>query len=150
MSIKYGGQKMSYSDIEKEATYFDIIMGLLEKPYEIRSLLKLVFIAFTVRAAEYKVDKYAKALDLVSKFMSNLKIELFNATDDFKVIFRIINILEKTGYINVDGNEILQIKSAANYKCKNKVLSLSSVNKAILEINTITDKSFAEEIIRNV
>ena len=150
MSTKYGGKKMKYSDIEKEATYFDIIIGLLEKPYEIRSLLKLTFLAFTVNVAEYKVDKHVKTLDLTSKFMSNLKIELFNSPDDFKTIFKIIKMLEKTGCICVEQNEITYLKPLSNYNCKNKVLSLSSVCKAILEINTITDKSFVEEVIRNV
>ena len=82
--------------------------------------------------------------------MNNLKIEMFNSAEDFKIIFKIINMLEKTGHIRVDENEIYYIKPVANYQYKNTVLSLNSVKKAILEINIITDKSFAEEIIRNV
>lgn len=137
-------------EIEKEAEYFDIIVGLLSEPFEYDSFVKTVFTAFIIKNCEPKVDKNVTNLNLISKFMNNLRTQFFINYNDFNSIFKILRLLEDTSCIKIKDNTIFKKNISKEYIVQSNVFKISAVRKTILEIKKMSDKSFMEEVIRYV
>lgn len=137
-------------EIEKEAEYFDIIVGLLSEPFEYDSFVKTVFTAFIIKNCEPKVDKNVINLNLISKFMNNLRTQFFINYNDFNSIFKILRLLEDTSCIKIKDNTIFKKNISKEYIVQSNVFKISAVRKTILEIKKMSDKSFMEEVIRYV
>lgn len=138
-------------DLLKLATYTDINVGLIQSPYSIRSISKIVFIAFCVY---YQGGKRYNKLDIMQTFFSTLSGKLLAHIDDLEIIIRSIMMLEKSGIIKVDENGMIVVSDNLNVlKCHNSFLkkfSSKEKNNPILSVNLLDDRAFMEEVVRYV
>ena len=136
--------------IEKDAIYFDIIVGLLNPPFEYDSLIKIMFMAFIMKNCEPKIDKNVISLDLISKFIKNLRTEFFINYKDFENIFRIIKILENSNFIVLEGNKVIQKSEKFDYNVQSVLFKHKAIQNTVNEIKKMSDKAFIEEVVRYV
>lgn len=142
---------MTNERLIQEAEYADIIITLLNSPYGISSVTKLVFLAFCIKH-EQNTGAYGKRTkDFVDVFFSNISIKLSTHYDDIGTIIHFIDMLKKTSMITVDGDSITLNKEIP-YFPENKFLQ-ACVNRSpnpIIEINKLDAKAMLEEVIRYV
>lgn len=139
------------SNIIIEAEYADILMALLNNPYNINSIIKLVFIAFCVKH-EKNLKVYSKRRkDFVDTFISNIDIKLISHSNELSIIFEVIDKLQANGFINIHKDQIYVLKLLP-VKVQNKFLKFceSKRQNPILEVNKLDSKAFMEEVLRYV
>ena len=146
-----GVRIMTNERIIQEAEYADIIITLLNFPYGISSVTKLVFFAFCIKH-EQNTGAYGKRTkDFVDTFFNNISVKLSTHYADIETIIHFIDMLNQTAIINVDGDSITVNKEIAHFP-ENKFLR-ACVNRSpnpIIEINKLDAKAMLEEVIRYV
>ena len=146
-----GVKIMTNERLIQEAEYADIIITLLNSPYGISSVTKLVFLAFCIKH-EQNTGAYGKRTkDFVDTFFNNISVKLSTHYDDIGIIIHFIDMLNKTSTINVDGDSVTLNKEIP-YFPENKFLQ-ACVNRSpnpIIEINKLDAKAMLEEVIRYV
>ena len=146
-----GVRIMTNERIIQEAEYADIIITLLNFPYGISSVTKLVFFAFCIKH-EQNTGAYGKRTkDFVDTFFNNISVNLSTHYADIETIIHFIDMLNQTAIINVDGDSITVNKEIAHFP-ENKFLR-ACVNRSpnpIIEINKLDAKAMLEEVIRYV
>lgn len=146
-----GVKIMTNDRIIQEAEYADIIITLLNSPYGISSITKLVFFAFCIKH-EQNTGAYGKRTkDFVDAFFSNISLKLSTHYEDIGIIIHFIDMLNKTSMINVDGDTITLNKESSHFP-ENKFLR-ACVNRSpnpIIELNKLDAKAMLEEVIRYV
>lgn len=146
-----GVKIMTNERIIREAEYADIIITLLNSPYGVSSVTKLVFFAFCIKH-EQNTGAYGKRTkDFVDTFFNNISVKLSTHYDDIGTIIHFIDMLKKTSMINVDGDSIKPIEEIPHFS-ENKFLQ-ACVNRSpnpIIEINKLDAKAMLEEVIRYV
>ena len=110
-----GVKIMTNDRIIQEAEYADIIITLLNSPYGISSITKLVFFAFCIKH-EQNTGAYGKRTkDFVDTFFSNISLKLSTHYEDIGIIIHFIDMLNKTSMINVDGDAITLNKESSYF-----------------------------------
>ena len=146
-----GVRIMTNEKLIQEAEYADIIITLLNFPYGISSVTKLVFFAFCIKH-EQNTGAYGKRTkDFVDTFFNNISVKLPTHYDDIGTIIHFIDMLKKTSMITVDGDSITLNKERSHFP-ENKFLQ-ACVNRSpnpIIEINKLDAKAMLEEVIRYV
>lgn len=146
-----GVKIMTNEKIIREAEYADIIITLLNFPYGISSVTKLVFFAFCIKH-EQNTGAYGKRTkDFVDTFFNNISVKFSTHYADIETIIHFIDMLNQTSMINVDGDSITVNKEIAHFP-ENKFLR-ACVNRSpnpIIEINKLDAKAMLEEVIRYV
>lgn len=146
-----GVRIMTNEKLIQEAEYADIIITLLNFPYGISSVTKLVFFAFCIKH-EQNTGAYGKRTkDFVDTFFNNISVKLSTHYDDIGTIIHFIDMLKKTSMITVDGDSITLNKERSHFP-ENKFLQ-ACVNRSpnpIIEINKLDAKAMLEEVIRYV
>lgn len=146
-----GVRIMTNEKLIQEAEYADIIITLLNFPYGISSVTKLVFFAFCIKH-EQNTGAYGKRTkDFVDTFFNNISVKLSTHYDDIGTIIHFIDMLKKTSMITVDGDSIT-LNKESSYFPENKFLQ-ACVNRSpnpIIEINKLDAKAMLEEVIRYV
>ena len=151
MKIKRSHGVKSMNDFLLQSEYADIIITLLNKPYGVDSVVKIVFLAFCVRN-ELKSSYRQKKANLVDTLLDNLNIKLLSHPNELRSIFEVLNKLKKCGWICILDGRIKILKELNISKCENKFLitySGKDVNP-IVEVNKLDDKAFIEEVLRHV
>lgn len=147
---KSHGEKMM-SSILLQSEYADIIIALLNEPYNVDSIIKIVFMAFCIEnETNYSYGK--RKTDFIDVFLSNLNIKFLSHPKELACIFEVLNKLEKCGVIKSNNGKITKIMSIDSYCCENRFLKgckEKDVNP-IYEINKLDDKAFIEEVLRHV
>lgn len=139
------------NEIFLESEYAEIIIALINEPYNFNSIIKIIFTAFCVRN-EKKSSYRNKKTNFVDELLNNINIKLFAHPDEFKCIFEILYKLKKCGWIRINNGKIEIVKSFNDFKCDNKFLK-SCIDKEInplIEVNKLDDKAFIEEVLRHV
>ena len=142
---------MDKSKIILDAEYTDIILTLLQKPYYISSITKLVFIAFCVKH-ENNIQTYAnRSKDFVDCFFKNISLKLSAHYEEINSILSVIDMLNKTSIILVSSDSI-DLKRSINHDPENIFLKFCAkkVPNPIVEINKLNAKALLEEVIRYV
>lgn len=137
--------------IINEAKYADIIVALLQSPYMVDSIIKLVFIAFCVNNEE-NINSYSnRKRDFVDAFISNINIKLMSHPDDISMIFSIIDKLVVAKFITVNDDQI-EILKPLGFETENKFLQfcLKKVPNPIFEVNKLDARALLEEVLRYV
>lgn len=134
-----------------EAEYADIILTLLYAPYNITSIIKLVFMAFCIKYTTNTKTYNRRKKDFIDVFIGSLDVKLISHLDDFKLIFDVLNKLQDSGFIIIDEDEIKVIKKFS-FESENSFLNYckSKENNPILEANKLTPRAFMEEVLRYV
>jgi len=139
------------NDMLLQGEYADIILELLEKPYNVDSIPKIVFLSFCIRN-ETQTSYRARKTDFADALLSNLSIHLLSHPDELKNIFEVINKLRKCGWIKTEEGKICILREFKKNKCENRFLDRCREGKInpIIEVNRLDDKAFIEEVLRHV
>lgn len=142
---------MMNKSLMEEAEYMDIIVSLLQSPYNIESLTKMVFISFCVHA-EKDISKYTnRKKDFVDTFIENVSLKLEVHKHELKSIFKVLNILCQQNIISIEGDKITLI-SVVETEAQNVLIQKCSMRalNPITEVNKLDAKALLEEVIRYV
>lgn len=143
--------KMNNQKLLKQAEYIDIILTLLQPPYELSSVSKLIFISFCVHHGD-NIQSYAhRHKDFVDVFFENISLKLTTHQDDLVDIITAIDILNKNSKVIIN-SDYIQIKDGFHTHSENVFLNKlkDKVPNPIVEINKLDTKALIEEVIRYV
>lgn len=139
------------NDLLLQGEYADIIADLLNEPYNVNSVIKIVFLAFCIRN-EMQASYRNRRTDFVDVLLNNLNIKLLSHPDELKNIFEVLNKMKKCGWIKTVDGRIMVLKGFNKIKSENRFL-LGCRGKdinPIVEVNKLDDKAFIEEVLRHV
>lgn len=142
---------MNKSKIVLDAEYADIIITLLQEPYTISSITKLVFIAFCIKHENNLSSYKNRSKDFVDCFFKNISLKLSAHYDEIENILWVINMLKNTSMVTVEADGIALINNL-NHEPENHFLNFCAkkIPNPILEINKLSAKAMLEEVIRYV
>ncbi|AIQ46476.1 hypothetical protein R70723_11810 [Paenibacillus sp. FSL R7-0273] len=142
---------MILNEVISEAEYADIIITLLKPPYEIKSITKIVFIAFCVKN-ETNHSKYKnRTKDFVDVFFSNISLKLTTHNHEIKQIISVIDKLNKTSKVSISRDEIcLTHEFNFQSECSFLVFCKTKNPNPISEVNKLDPKALIEEVLRYV
>ena len=142
---------MVVNDVLSEAEYADIIVTLLQPPYSVASITKLVIISFCVKN-ENNHAKYAnRKKDFVDIFISNVSIKLSTHRKEINQIIKVIDMLNKTSKVCIDGDNIALIHDFT-FLTENSFLKFCKAKSPnpIAEVSKLSPKALIEEVVRYV
>lgn len=150
MSIKLHGD-MTMSDLLLQSEYAEIILELLKEPYNVNSVVKIVFISFCVRN-EKRATYRSRKTDFVDVMLSNLDLKVLSNPHELACIFEVLCKLKKCGWIKNEDGKIAVLKDLSNFKCNHALLMglKGKDNNPIIEINKLDDEAFMEEVLLHV
>ena len=142
---------MEANEVISEAEYADIVMTLLNFPFGISSITKLVFITFCVKHESDLSHYYNRKNDFVDVFLRNISLKLSAHYKEIGKIITVINMLCTSSKAIVNGDHIEPCHNLA-FKTENSFLDFcaSRVPNPISEINRLDAKAIIEEVIRYV
>ena len=134
-----------------ESEYAEILIELLKAPYNVDSVIKIVFMAFCIRN-ESKSSYRKRKTDFVDTLLGNIEIKLLSHPDELTSIFEVLNKMKKCGWIKTNQGKIIILKELKDYKCDNKFLNGCRGKEwnPLIEVNKLDDKAFIEEVLRHV
>ena len=143
---------MNFESVLLEAEYTNIILTLLEPPYNISSVTKLTFIAFCVKHENNMLSYRNRTKDFVDTFISNVSLKLTSHYEDIKIIFKALKILQDSQIIDIEKDEIKVVATIPSHTNENDFLKFCSdkIPNPIVEINKLDSKALIEEVIRYV
>lgn len=143
---------MKIESLITEAEYVDIILSLLESPYNISSLTKITFIAFCVKHEDNKLAYIKRTKDFVDTFIGNVSLKLTVRYEEIKMIFHVFKILENEKIIKIVNDSIEVIGQIPNHTYENEFLKFCNgkMPNPIIEVNKLDSKALLEEVIRYV
>ena len=139
------------NDLLLQSEYAEIMIELLQEPYRIDSVIKLVFMSFCVRN-EIRSSYKNRKTDFVNIFLNNLNIKLLSHPDELECIFAVLDKLRTCGWIKTDSGKIEVRRDLSGFKCGHKFLNNCKEKdiNPIIEVNKLDDKAFLEEMLRHV
>jgi len=139
------------NDLLLQGEYAEIIVELLKEPYNVNSVVKIVFLAFCIRNETQNSYRNRKT-DFVDVLLNNLNIKLFSHPDELRNIFEVLNKMKKCGWITTENGKISILKEFDRAKSENKFLvgCRGKDNNPVIEVNKLDDKAFIEEVLRHV
>lgn len=144
-------RKVKLNDVVKEAEYADIILSLLDEPYQILSVTKIIFFAFCIYHEHNLAAYNNRTKDFVDVFFQNISLKLAIDYKDVEKILHVLDILVKTNKISVAKDKI-EIKENIKNNAKNDFIKkcTRTTPNPILEINKLDAVAVIEEVIRYV
>lgn len=142
---------MSMNDLLLQAEYADIIVELLKDPYNVDSVVKIVFLSFCIRNETQTSYKNRKT-DFVDVLLNNLNIKVFSHPEELRDIFEVLNKMKKCGWISIYNGRIMILKKLDKTKSENFFLNgcKEKDKNPVLEVNKLDDRAFIEEVLRHV
>ena len=139
------------NDLLLQGEYVEIIIELLKEPYNVNSVVKIVFMAFCVRN-EKQTSYRNRKTDFVDVLLDNLNIKLLSHPDELRNIFEVLSKMKKCSWITTEDGKISILKEFDRTKSENKFLvgCRGKDNNPIVEVNKLDDKAFIEEVLRHV
>ena len=141
----------SMNDLLLQGEYADIIVELLKDPYNVDSVVKIVFLAFCIRN-EAQVSFRNRKTDFVDLLLSNLNIKLLSHPNELRNIFEVLNKMRRCGWIKTENGKISILKELDKSKSENRFLTGcrgKDINP-VVEVNKLDDRAFIEEVLRHV
>lgn len=142
---------MKLNEVVREAEYIDIILSLLDKPYHISSVTKMVFLSFCI-CHESNFSFYKnRTKDFVDVFFQNISLKLSLDYKDIERIMSVLDMLVKTDTINIKEDKI-EIRKEIDHNSENAFMKMcaSKIPNPILEIDKLDSVAVIEEVIRYV
>ena len=147
---KSRGVKMM-NDLLLQSEYADIILELLKEPYNVDSVVKIVFLAFCIKN-ESQTSYGKRKNNLIDVLLNNLNIKLLSHPDELRNIFEVLNKMKKCGWITTESGRISALKEFDLSKSENRFLAGcrgKDINP-VVEVNKLDDRAFIEEVLRHV
>jgi len=142
---------MKKIELIKLADYLNIVNILIEK-YSFSSLFKIEITALIIYAQSSTGMEVRKVTyNHIKKFLLNFHSILLSNYSDFIFISRALKINESNGTISIEGDTVIKNKplEIADSDSK-KYLFKENVIEILNEINSMTVKSFVQEVVANV
>lgn len=139
---------MKNNEIEEMALTNEIICRLIYE-FKISSLVKIIFISFSVKNMQIYFSASNKKYGLINEVYNAISVGFKNGFYDFKYIFNCLEILERNNYIEVQNSNI-KILNTPNFSRENSILNSQIFNKMILDVIKLSDLSFIKGVIENV
>ena len=98
---------MKLNNVVIEAVYMDIILSLIGEPYYVSSVTKIIFMSFCIRHEKNMKSYRTRKEDFVDVFFRNISFKLATEYKDISKIVHVIDMLNKTNKIRVDGDNII-------------------------------------------
>jgi hypothetical protein len=142
---------MTLDGLVAEAEYADIIITLLNYPYEISSVTKLIFISFCVKNETNQNSYNNRKYDFVDKLISNISLKLIAHDQELLQIIRVIDKLNKTSKVLINQDKI-SLLHEFDFHTENNFLKYCTNKKPnpIIEVNKLDPKALLEEVLRYV
>lgn len=142
---------MNKEKLLREAEYADIILTLLNSPYAITSITKLIFMAFCVKHESNLPAYRNRSKDFIDVFFKNISLKLSAHYDDIELILHFVDVLKNTSKVSIDGDYI-ELSAEFTHSPENHFLQFCAkkVPNPIIEINKLDAKALLEEVIRYV
>lgn len=138
-------------DLMLDAEYTAIIINLINWPYNVDSVIKIVFMAFGVKHS-YAKNFGGRKNDIFKTFLSSLSIKIMAHPEELQAIFNAIRILEYNGWIKIDKDKIkLEKRFEENIPKNNFMKSMEKKDvNPLIEIKNMSDYVFLEEVLQYV
>lgn len=142
---------MKKIELIKLADYLNIVNILIEK-YSFSSLFKIEITALIIYAQSSTGMEVRKVTyNHIKKFLLNFHSILLSNYSDFIFISRALKINERNGTISIEGDSVIKNKSLEIVDSDSKkYLFKENVIEILNEINSMTVKSFVQEVVANV
>lgn len=127
--------------------YFDIVYSLifLKKVF---SVVKLQFLAFSVKNSRFTYQSTARKNNLLQYMFDDLKIILYEKIGEVTYIYDILNFLKINDLINIEDGTI-KILQIHEYSSQNAILNSKMFDNIVREFQVLSDDSIILEVIRN-
>ena len=137
---------MNKDEMLVEAEYTKIIYSTVNYIKTI-SITQVVFSSFCVKRCMSSGDNLGHLkYNVFEKSLGRLRTQFLIYKDDFRIIFDVINILRKTGYLEIDNGNV----SITEKRIKDLPVIETKHAKMLSEIGKMNDAWFLEEIINYV
>ena len=142
---------MKKVELIKLADYLNIVNILIEK-YSFSSLFKIEITALIIYAQSSTGMEVRKVIyNHIKKFLLNFHSILLSNYSDFIFISRALKLNESNGNISIEGDSVIKNKSLEIVDSDSKkYLFKENVIEILNEINSMTVKSFVQEVVANV
>lgn len=135
----------------EEAEYMDIILSLLQEPYHVDSLIKIVFISFCIHNESNLLKYVNRKQNFVDTFIENISFKLEVNKNELISIFGVVDILKNQKIIDIAGDKIMRRKTI-EFNTQNLLIRKCATSELnpISETNKLDPKALLEEVIRYV
>ncbi|MEO2601343.1 hypothetical protein [Clostridium butyricum] len=145
---------MKRIELERESIligiYCDVVTNLLKIHGQL-SIIKTLVFAYIIKKGKFIPDKIYTAKnskDIVCKCISLLSGDYEEYCNNIQYIIKSIHILISAGKLSINGDLLIQCKSA---DASTSIYTEDSfIEKAIKKSRNMTDRQFLKEVIQNV
>ncbi len=135
-------------EIETRARYYEVVCQLVFD-YGISSVVKVIFIALSIINLENFYEGTSKKYGLIEYMLSGVKIGIEHKRIEITYILDILKLLEKGAMIEIKNN-IVKVQRSPNYEKNNSLLKSPLIQRALLELEKISDEDLIKELIEYV
>ena len=135
-------------EIETRARYYEVVCQLMFD-YGIFSVVKVIFIALSIINLENFYEGTSKKYGLIEYMLSGVKIGIEHKRIEITYILDILKLLEKGAMIEIKNN-IVKVQRNPNYEKNNSLLKSPLIQRALLELEKISDEDLIKELIEYV
>ncbi len=135
-------------EIEIRARYYEVVCQLIFE-YGISSVVKVIFIALSIINLENFYEGTSKKYGLIEYMLSGVKIGIEHKRIEITYILDILKLLEKGAMIEIKNN-IIKVQRNPNYEKNNSLLKSPLIQRALLELEKISDEDLIKELIEYV
>lgn len=135
-------------EIETRAKYYEIICQLIFD-YGVCSAVKVIFVALSIINLENFYEGTSKKYGLIEYILSGIKIGIEHKRIEITYILDILKLLEK-GQIIIIKNNIIKAQKIPSYERNNSLLKSPLIQRALLELEKISEEDLIKELIEYV
>lgn len=135
-------------EIETRARYYEVVCQLIFD-YGISSVVKVIFIALSIINLENFYEGTSKKYGLIEYMLSGVKIGVEHKRIEITYILDILKLLEKGAMIEIKNN-IVKVQRSPDYEKNNSLLKSPLIQRALLELEKISDEDLIKELIEYV
>lgn len=128
--------------------YANIISGLQLK-YNVKSIIKIVFITYYVSLIENDLRISRKKYKVEKDFFEKVSMNIIKDQQELTLIFNAIHLLETSKLIKYEDGLLIP-NEELNYAIPNGILESSYFKNLIIKVLSFNDITFAGEVIRYV
>ena len=136
------------NEIETRAKYYEVVCQLIFE-YNFISVIKIIFISLSLINLENFYEGTSKKYGLTAYMLSGVKLGLDRKHLEIIYILDCLKLLEKGMMIETEGN-IIRSKKSPNYEGNNALLKSPQIQRALAEIQKISDEDLIKEVVEYV
>lgn len=135
-------------EIETRAKYYEVICQLIFD-YGVCSTIKVIFIALSIINLENFYEGTSKKYGLIEYMLSGIKIGIEHKRIEITYILDVLKLLEKGQMIKIENN-IIKVQKIPSYEGNNNLLKSPLIQRALLELEKISEEDLIKELIEYV